>query len=457
LRAALLLLRKDLRLLVRSPGQVLVLVGYPLVVAVLIAVTLQSDGRDYSIALVNLDDSGRTVRVGDERLSVDDYVRRLEDRVDVERLGPEEAEKALEDGRVTAVVTIPEGFVSDLQSGIRQPTVRLETSRRTPVEAEAIEREMEAAVFRFNQGLAADYVGQVLGLVDLVLNGGEIRIFGVDGEALGLARAERLITGIQDELVAREQSGLAGQLAPILTFIDQTQANLSLARPAANAISSPIELEIVGDDSGRRALSALGVAAALVVSLGLVGSLLGAAGIASEREESTLARLRRGLASPWAIVGAKVAFAGAACVLVGLLLLAGTSLLGGLAVGRWRPSWSRSRWWSSGSSRKAAPRSPPGSSRSHPRARRSRPSWRSPPSRPRSASTCCTPGCSAWCWWPQPGSCCDCATRSDRSASRPARRPLDSAPCPRIPNGPERPGSRCSRRAPSRASPRTSA
>jgi ABC-type multidrug transport system permease subunit len=313
----------------------LVLVGYPLVVAVLIAITLQSNGRDYSIALVNLDDSGRTVRVGDERLSVDDYVKRLEDRVEVVRLGPEEAEQALEDGRVTAVVTIPEGFVADLQSGIRQPTVLLETSRRTPVEAEAIEREIEAAVFRFNQALAADYVGQVLGLVDLVLNGGEISIFGVEGEALGLARAESLITDIQAELVARDQSGLAGQLAPILTFIDQTQANLSLARPAANAISSPIELEIVGDDSGRRALSALGVAAALVVSLGLVGSLLGAAGIASEREESTLARLRRGLASPWSIVGAKVAFAGVACVLVGLVLLGGTALLGGLAVGRW--------------------------------------------------------------------------------------------------------------------------
>ncbi len=335
MRAALLILRKDVRLLGRSPGQILVLIGYPIVVAVLIALALQSDGRDLSIALVNLDDSERTVRVGDERLSVDDYVRRLEDQVDVQRLDADAAETALAEGRVTAVVTIPAGFVADLQSGIRQPTILLETSRRTPVEAEAIEREIEAAVFRFNQQLAADYVAQVLGLVDLVLEGGEISIFGVAGEALGLARAEGLINDIQDELVSRDQSGLAGDLDPVLTFIDQTQANLNLARPAANAISSPIQLEIEGTGSGRRALSALGVAAAMIVSLGLVGGLLAAAGIAAEREESALVRLRRGLASPGAIVGAKVVFAGAACVLVGLLLLATTAVLGGLTVGRW--------------------------------------------------------------------------------------------------------------------------
>ena len=64
----------------------LVLVGYPLVVAVLIAITLQSNGRDYSIALVNLDDSGRTVRVGDERLSVDDHHYRVAVQDDVHRL-----------------------------------------------------------------------------------------------------------------------------------------------------------------------------------------------------------------------------------------------------------------------------------------------------------------------------------------------------------------------------------
>lgn len=335
MRAALLLLRKDLRLLLRSPGQMLVLLGYPLVVAVLIAFALQGPGREPVVALVNLDDPDATVRVGDERLSVDDYVRRLEQEVEIKRLGPEEAQEALDAGRVAAVVTIPEDFISDLQSSIRQPVITVETSRRSPVEGEAIQNEIEAAVFRFNQALATDYVDQVLALVDLVLDGGELSIFGVEGEALGLNRAESLILSVQGDLVANGQTGLAGRLGPLLTFVNQTQANLSLAKPAANAISSPIQLEVIDDGSDRSPISALGVAAALVVSLGLAGALLGAAGLAAEREESALVRLRRGLASPAAIVGAKVAFAVAACIVVGLILLAVTSLLGDLTVGRW--------------------------------------------------------------------------------------------------------------------------
>ena len=58
MRRALLLLGKDARLLRRSPLLLVLLVGYPLLVALLVALALQSGERKPAVALVNLDTSG---------------------------------------------------------------------------------------------------------------------------------------------------------------------------------------------------------------------------------------------------------------------------------------------------------------------------------------------------------------------------------------------------------------
>ena len=138
-RAALLLLRKDAVLLRRSPALLLVLVVYPILVALLVALALQSDERRPDVAVVNLDTSGRTVDVGGNRLSIDDYIDRLAEDVDVRRLDAEAAADALDAGRVSAVLTIPEGFISDLQSGVRQPAglARAAAPRSRPTRSRA--------------------------------------------------------------------------------------------------------------------------------------------------------------------------------------------------------------------------------------------------------------------------------------------------------------------------------
>jgi ABC-type multidrug transport system permease subunit len=337
-RAAALMLGKDLRQLRRGPGLLLALVAYPLLVALIVALALQADERRPAIALVNLDGSERTIEVGGERFSVADYVGRLSDEVTVRELGAEPAEDALAQGRVSAVLTIPKGFISDLQSGVRRPALTLDTGARDPIEGAAIRRRLEAAVFRVNQRLAQEYVDQVLRLVDLVIDGGRISVFGLSGEALGLERSRVLVARLQRELRAAGEGAVAQRLDPLLAFIDLTAANLGLARPAAEAIRSPIELTASAPPAGREPLSAFGLAGALLVSLGLAGALLAAAALSSERDDNALVRLRRGLVSPAELVCAKVAYAAIACVLVGAALLAGVALLTSLAVGRWG-------WW----------------------------------------------------------------------------------------------------------------
>ena len=137
LRAGRLLFGKDLRVLGRSRGLVAVLIGYPIVIAILLAIALSGGDRRPAIAFVNLDAGARTVQVGEERLSVDDYAERLEEVVDLVRLTPAQADEALADGRVSAVLTVPEGFITDLQSGLKPPVLQLATNPRSPIEAQA--------------------------------------------------------------------------------------------------------------------------------------------------------------------------------------------------------------------------------------------------------------------------------------------------------------------------------
>lgn len=335
MRAMALLFVKDLRLLVRSPALALVLVAYPVLVSLLVAGSLQAGERPPAIAVVNLDTAGRTVEVAGERLSVQDYVDRVAKDADVTMLDPEEAAQALDDGRVAAVVTIPAGFVADLQSGLKPPVITVAASRRSPIEAEAVTRRLEATVFRLNQRLAEGYVANVVALVDLVINGGRLGVFGRSGDALGLIRSRALVEDIQAELRADDRPATADRLDELLNFIDQTRRNLDLAAPASNVISAPIELDVVEAGPGRAPLTAFGVAAALLVSLGLAGVLIGAAGLAAEREDNALGRLMRGLIRPWALVAEKLLFTAAVATVVGLVLLGVLALVTDVTVGRW--------------------------------------------------------------------------------------------------------------------------
>jgi ABC-2 type transport system permease protein len=243
--------------------------------------------------------------------------------------------EALDAGKVSAILTIPPGFIADLQTGVSPPVVGLITSRRSPIESSAIERRLQAAIYRLNQNLASTYVQQTLQLVDLVVNGGSITIFGISGKILGLEKSREILGRLQSDLRARGEGALASRLDPLVRFIDATLPNLRLAGDAANAIRSPIQLRISKAAPGREPVSAFGFAGALLVSVGLVGVLIAAAALSSEREDNALVRLGRGLVSPGALVAEKVVFAALACVVVGLVLLGAVAVFTSLAIGRW--------------------------------------------------------------------------------------------------------------------------
>ena len=338
MRRIRLIAQKDLTVLLRrSPGTLLALVGYPLLVAALVALALNGADRTPRLALVNLDTSGRTVLVGSERLTAGQYAERLSESADVTGLDADTAQDALEAGRVSAVLTIPDGFIGDLQSGgARPPRLELSTSRRDPLAAEAIERRVESALFELNQSLSADYVAQVRRLVRVLIDGGSIQVFGAGGTALGLTATRVTVADTQAALRALDEDELAESLTPLARFVDQTSRNLELAGQVAESIGAPIELEVTSRDERREPLSAFGLAAALTLALGLVAGLLGAGSLASESDDGTLIRLIRGPVGPFRLVIAKVLVAAGLATVVGLAALGLVALSTDVAVDRWQ-------------------------------------------------------------------------------------------------------------------------
>ena len=52
------------------------------------------------------------------------------------------------------------------------------------------------------------------------------------------------MTDLQAQLRAAGDAATAAELEPLVNFIDETQRNLDLAKPAANAIRAPIVLDV---------------------------------------------------------------------------------------------------------------------------------------------------------------------------------------------------------------------
>ena len=112
--AVLLLLRKDLRVLLRSPLLLGALVAYPIVIAVLVGLVAGYASSKPRVAFVDEDNLPRVVSVAGHRFHLQTVIDDVAKQVTLVRLDPAEAARELADGKVVATITVPPGFLGDL-------------------------------------------------------------------------------------------------------------------------------------------------------------------------------------------------------------------------------------------------------------------------------------------------------------------------------------------------------
>jgi ABC-type Na+ efflux pump permease subunit len=307
-RGAALVLRKDLRVLVRSPLLLGVLIAYPLLVAGLVGLVAGYGSSKPRVALVDQDRLPQVVSIGGHRFRIQDAIDEVSENVHLIRMETSEARRALATGRVVATLTVPPGFLADLKSGLNAPSLVYQTTRGGI--SSRVTQQVQALVYALNRQLQKAYVATDLGYVQLIVRGGRAEFGGRTYDVLGLARMQELL----GRLPPSPQRDRIAEFARIAGLALVQTGNL------LESTANPIELERAREDSRSSLLSAQVQSYALALTITFLALLLAAGAIASERDENTIGRLRRGLVSMGELVGAKVALAAVVALALGLAI-----------------------------------------------------------------------------------------------------------------------------------------
>jgi ABC-type multidrug transport system permease subunit len=304
----LLLLRKDVRILRRSPLLVAVLVAYPLVIAGLVGLVAGYASSKPRVALVDEDHLPAHIVVGGRRFDVNRTIARVSRNVRLVRLSPEEAARQLRTGKVVATVTVPRGFVADLKAMVRSPRLVLKTTHGgiTP----RVTQQVQALVYSLNRELQTAYIATNLGYVDLIQHGGTGTFLGRDFDVLGLDRTERLLGRLPP----------GPQVDRIRDFVGDARLALAQTGNALQATANPIQLVRAPERGRTWVLSAQVQAYALALTISFLALVLAAGSLAAERDEKVVGRLARGLVGLGELVSAKVLLAALVSLLVGLAI-----------------------------------------------------------------------------------------------------------------------------------------
>jgi ABC-2 type transport system permease protein len=302
------MLRKDLRVLRRSPLLLVVLLAYPVLVAGLVGLVAGYASSKPRVALVDEDTLPATLVLGGHRFHVDRTIKRVSHDVKLVRLSHDEAEQQLRTGKVVAVVTVPRGFVADLRGMVRSPKLLLQTTHGGL--SPRVTQQVQALVYSLNRELQAAYIESNLRYVRLILHGGDGSFLGRRFQILGLDGTERELRSLPS----------GPRLDAIRRFVDDARLALAQTDDALRATANPIELAQAPEHGRTWALSAQVQAYALALTISFLTLVLAAGALAAERDENVIGRLARGLVGLGELVSAKILLAALVALGVGLAI-----------------------------------------------------------------------------------------------------------------------------------------
>ncbi|MET0559571.1 MAG: ABC transporter permease [Solirubrobacterales bacterium] len=334
------LLLKDLQILRRSPLQAVLLVAYPVLIAVLVGFAISRSPEKPRVAFLNEVPSEARVNVGGQQLPALGVEGRICARVEcVNVKDRDEAEDRVRSGDVLVALILPANLVNKINSlstlAPGTPKVEVLVNQEDPLKSQLVNDRISALLAQANLTIARRIVGEGGRYLNLVINGGELKIAGGAFPILGMRATARVLGALEPALPA---GPLRNSLREVKDFAVQARDNLDVAKPLIARVAQPIEVDkqVVSGSSPPLEIFAIAVAATL--TLAFVTVLLVAGSLALEREENAFPRLTRGLVSPLALLGEKVLLGVVVGMVVTLLMLAGLALFVPL-------QWSRFGLW----------------------------------------------------------------------------------------------------------------
>lgn len=324
------LLRKDLVILGRSRLLLVLLVVYPIVIAVLIGLALSRGPSRPRVAVVNETPPGEVVQLGSQKLEVGHYAEQLLEQAEAQPVSSRaEALKKVKNGEELAAIVIPSNLVARLSSGASRAPLQV-IYNGNALEQSLARSEIESAIAKANLAFSEEIQRVASSAIEGLLQGGEL---GAIGARLPIGL--RAIPPALERLIAKQPPGRErDQLQQIEQVARFASENLDSSSRVLAAIGQPLEVHSKVLNGRRTPLNRFAIVVAVAVSLMMIGVLLAAGSIALEREEGVLARLLRGLVSRELLLAEKILLAAACAFALALALLAGIGIFVALDWGR---------------------------------------------------------------------------------------------------------------------------
>jgi ABC-type transport system involved in cytochrome c biogenesis permease component len=329
------LLLKDLQILRRSPLQAVLLVAYPLLIALLIGFAISRDPGKPRVAFLNEIPSGARIGVGGTKLpavGIDDRICGRVECVPVDSRA--EAAEEVRSGDVLAALILPADLINRINSlstlSPETPEVDVIVNEADPVKARLVDDRISTLLGQANLFIARRIAGESGRYLDLIVNGGDFTAVGQRIRILGL----RPSTAILEALRPAVPPGLRPPLNRVIRFGSLARDNLDVAGPLIDRLAQPVAVDKHSVSGSAPPLEIFAVAVAATLTLTFVTLLLVAGSLALEREENTFPRLTGGLVSRSALLVEKVGLGVVVGLVVTLLMLAGVEVFVGLDWGR---------------------------------------------------------------------------------------------------------------------------
>jgi len=318
------LLLKDLQILRRSPLQAVLLVAYPILIAVLVGFAISRGPEDPRVAFLNEVPPNTRINVGGQELPKANVKDRICERVECVFVSDRaEARERVASGDVLAALILPADLVNKINSlstltpGV--PEVEVLVNEENAVKAELVDDRITSLLAQANLSIARRIGSEGGRYLGLIVNGGEFKVLGETIPVLGLRASAEILAQVTPAL----PPNLRPALEEVTEFAAQARDNLDVAKPLIDRLTQPIAVDkvVVGGESPPLEIFAIAVAATLTLAFVVV--LLVAGSLALEREENAFPRLTRGLVSTTGLLSEKVLLGVVVGVLVTLLMLVG--------------------------------------------------------------------------------------------------------------------------------------
>jgi ABC-type transport system involved in cytochrome c biogenesis permease component len=334
------LLLKDLQILRRSPLQAVLLVLYPVLIALLVGFAISRGPEKPRVAFLNEVPTGSRIEVGGQRLPSANVQGRVCQRVECVHVGNrDEAVKKVEEGDVLAALILPSNLINKINSLSTltpgTPAVEVLVNEEDPVKAGLVNDRITSLLAQANLAIARRIAKEGTQYLKLVIKGGELPVLGSSIHILGLTASAQILQALEPAL---PNGPLRVSLSQVTNFATEASENLDIAGPLIERLTEPIKVERVSVGGSSPPLETFAIAVAATLVLAFVTVLLVAGSLALEREENAFSRLTRGLVSREALLGEKVLLGVVVGFVVTLLMLGGLEIFVPL-------EWSRFGLW----------------------------------------------------------------------------------------------------------------